>query len=104
MKASSTGYREEDLADLFDLPQPDAADKPAGSLPLSSKDDRDKYEALNVLRWGKKSVHLTDAELSGLTELYDGYVERTGLEFGFVADILARLPQAAPEADTEEEE
>lgn len=89
---SGTGYRQEDLDELFKglgEEGEDAAGKPAGATPLGAKGDRDVYEVLNVLRWGKFAIHMTDDEISGLTERYESYVEATGLEFGFVNSLLS---------------
>lgn len=100
---SGTGYRQEDLDELFkglgEGEDPDA--KPAGATPLSASADRDKYEVLNVLRWGKFAIHMTDDEVLAMTERYESYVERTGLEFGFVSALLDGTDQK-PDPDPEQ--
>ena len=87
---SGTGYRQEDLDNLGVTTQ-EQDQAQADVLPLAESGKRDVYETLSVLRWGKYVVTLTEPETLGLTKLYHEHVERTGVEFGFVADMLERL-------------
>jgi hypothetical protein len=80
---AGTGYRQEDIDALL-AGAPDAAAAP----PVNTSGERESHEFLNVVRWGKYNVAVTDEEVTALSQRFEAYVQRKGAQYGFFSELM----------------